>query len=105
MTAWNRARLKKFIVAQLVKKLPAFMEPEGSSPYLQEFASTRPCATFRDVLLFCGEGLLAPAQLRSWRTTPYRLSASPHSVYWHLPSTPHFPTATWGYVMQCWQGT
>jgi hypothetical protein len=26
---WNRSLLKKLIVTQLVKKLPAFMEPEG----------------------------------------------------------------------------
>jgi hypothetical protein len=34
---------------------------------------------------FYGGGLLAPAQPPSWRTTPYRLSATAYSIYSHLP--------------------
>jgi hypothetical protein len=36
----------------------------------------RPCVTFRNMLIFYGEELLAPRPTRNWRTTPRRLSAT-----------------------------
>jgi hypothetical protein len=41
-TPWSRALFEKLSGSQLVKKFPAFMEPDGSLPYSQEPA-TCPC--------------------------------------------------------------
>jgi hypothetical protein len=41
---------------------------------------------FRNKLIFYGEQLLAHAQPPSWRTTPFRLSATAYSIYSQLPS-------------------
>jgi hypothetical protein len=41
LTPWSRVLLEKLTDLQLVKKFPAFMEPEGSSPHSQTHA-TRP---------------------------------------------------------------
>jgi hypothetical protein len=35
-TPWSRTVLEKLIVAQLVNKFPAFMEPKGSLPCSEE---------------------------------------------------------------------
>jgi hypothetical protein len=35
LTPWSRVLLEKLTGLQLVKKFPAFMEPEGSSPHSQ----------------------------------------------------------------------
>jgi len=34
------------------------------------------------MLRFCGEELLAPYQIPSWRTTHYRTAATAYSMYW-----------------------
>ena len=41
LTPWNRVLLEKLTGLQLVKKFPAFIEPEGSLPHSQASA-TRP---------------------------------------------------------------
>jgi hypothetical protein len=43
LTLWSRVLLEKLIVAQLVKKFPAFMAPEGSLPCPQDPA-IEPCS-------------------------------------------------------------
>jgi len=39
LTPWRRVLLEKLTGLQLVKKFPAFMEPEGSSPHSQAHAT------------------------------------------------------------------
>jgi len=46
----------------------------------------KPCVIFRNKLIFYGVGLLAPLPTPSWRTIPYRLSATAYSIYSQLPS-------------------
>jgi hypothetical protein len=62
--------------------------------------------TFRNMIRFYGEELLAPRPTPSWRTTPCRLSTTAYSVYSQLlpilDAVP--PSATWGRVMMWWEG-
>jgi hypothetical protein len=62
--------------------------------------------TFRAMIRFYGEELLAPRPNPSWRIAPWRLSATAYSIYSQLPSILEAdpPSATWGRVMSWWQG-
>ena len=56
-TPRERDLLKKLIIFQLVKKLPAFNEPEGSLPYLKVHAT---CPYSQPDQLFCMGVKLGP---------------------------------------------
>jgi hypothetical protein len=47
---------------------------------------TRRCVIFRNELFFYAEGCQPLAQLPSWRTTRFRLSATAYSIYSQLPA-------------------
>jgi len=53
---------------------------------------------FRTKVSLSGEDLLDPHPLRSWRTTPCRLSSTAYSIYSQLPSILEAvpPSAAWG---------
>jgi hypothetical protein len=58
------------------------------------------------MIRFYSEQLLSPRPTPSWRTTPYRLSATAYSVYSQRPSilvaVPS--SAMWGRAVPWWQG-
>jgi hypothetical protein len=68
----------------------------------------RPFVTFRNVFLFYGGELLAPAQPPSWRATPF--SAVRDCLFNIFAAALHIwrpspPSATWGLAMPWWQGS
>jgi hypothetical protein len=50
--------------------------------------SLRPCVTFCNKIIFCGQELLAPSHPPCRRTTTCRLSSTAYSIYSHLLSIP-----------------
>ena len=88
LTSSSRVLPENLTCPKLLKKFPDFVEPEGLSPHSQQ-----PATWFRGFfeyvviwLIFYGEELLAPRSIKSWGTTPCRLSATSYSIYSQLPS-------------------
>jgi len=64
------------------------------------------CSRFATKSLFTVRSFQHLAQPPSWRTTPWRLSATACSIYSQLPSILEAvsPSATWRRAMSWWQG-
>ena len=87
LTPWSRVLLEELTGSQFVKKFPAFY---WTRRFITVLASARHRSLF----------------WASWRTTPFRLSATAYSIYSQLPSilVAIPPSATWGRAMPWLQG-
>jgi hypothetical protein len=81
LTSWNRVFLEKFIVAQLVKKFPAFMKAEVSLPCSQQPTS----GTYPE-----------QGEVRNLRNNHFHITSHPHlgiqnGLDAFRPKCMHFP--------------